>query len=319
MTFEREAERWGEAMGRKLGDPALGRQLAQQVKQQKPAAMQQAQASLIKNYQAVWTRLPQTTDEILVEMGTGCVFRDSAGDPFLRKDKFTTIPGQGYAAYTEAEAAPNIAAEEGTSPWMYLDSHGYVTIGVGHLIAKKDGAQARMDVKALNFVMPDPANPSQMIKAPDAQKVADLKNLFAKGVKDQHYTSYKNLTVVRLPQSEIHTLLAKDLKKFFATTRQAGYFPDFDTYPRSAKEAIFDMVYNVGPYGAAVRPFKDFSAAVRRRDWQVAAQESKRGPVKKLKNRNDRTRKKFEDAALIEPHPYDPNCPPHNVHFKFPP
>ena len=34
MTFEREAERWGEAMGRKLGDPALGRQLAQEVKQQ---------------------------------------------------------------------------------------------------------------------------------------------------------------------------------------------------------------------------------------------------------------------------------------------
>jgi Ca2+-binding RTX toxin-like protein len=93
---------------------------------------------------------------------------------------------------------------------------------------------------------------------------------------------------VRANRGTLVEITPAQQKKLFEDVTYARYrqvavnaFPDFDEYPLKVQEAIFDMAYNLGGFGA----FPTFSAAVRRQDWVTAARESNRPQVGELRNR----------------------------------
>ncbi len=88
-----------------------------------------------------------------------------------------------------------------------------------------------------------------------------------------------------------------------------GIFKDFDSFPPSGQQAILDMHFNLGstkfresrivknPKTGKLenKGWPNLFAAIKRKDWKAAAQESKRGGVSQ--KRNDRTKAKFLKAV----------------------
>jgi GH24 family phage-related lysozyme (muramidase) len=70
-------------------------------------------------------------------------------------------------------------------------------------------------------------------------------------------------------------------------------FHGFDGYPNPAKQALVDMVYNLGVTG--LKKFKKLIAAAEKGDWQEAANESHRASCREA--RNNWTRERFKKAA----------------------
>ena len=265
--------------------------------------MQQAQASLIKKHNAVWTRLPQTADEILVEKGTGCIFQDSAGTPFVRK---ANLPLSDYDPIDLTKARQTMIASEGRIPWLYRDSKNIMTVGVGHRVRGLSEAQM------LNFVFPGTGQ-----RATTQQIAKEYNQISPSPTPDKHGAGYyRSMTTIRLHPAEIDQLLDQDIQDKVKLLGAPKYFPDFDSYPKPAKDALVDMAFNMGVF-RIVSVFQNFTAAVRSRDWSAAAVESRRKDVSNKRNRD--TENLILLAARIEPFVYDRRCSPIVVNYKFQP
>lgn len=85
-------------------------------------------------------------------------------------------------------------------------------------------------------------------------------------------------------------------------------FPGFDSFPQKAKWGTLDLIYNLGIVNFR-GAFRRFQAAVKDRNWQLAAAESKRtekdmrsGEISQgVANRNDIIRRWFRQARDAEP------------------
>ncbi len=85
----------------------------------------------------------------------------------------------------------------------------------------------------------------------------------------------------------------KDFLGFLSKT----YFPEFHTFPALAKMGHLDLAYTVGASGSR-NGYKDFAAAVDRRDWKKAGIEQRDDrPVK----RADIVQAWYNQAARHEP------------------
>lgn len=172
---------------------------------------------------------------------------------------------------------------EGAIPYMYLDTGGNVTVGVGNLVASADAA------KQLGFV--SRADPGAGAAAPTAiQSDFDNVNRQTPG-KSAGY--YKQFTRLDLPDAIISSLLSARVTQF--TAQLTAAFPDFESYPDEACAAIFDMGFNLGVSGLTSK-FPTFCKAVRARDWATAALQCHRAPPVN-DHRNNWTRARFEQAA----------------------
>ena len=169
---------------------------------------------------------------------------------------------------------------EGNVPYMYLDSRGNVTVGVGLMLP--DQATA-IQLPFFDGSTLDPAT--------DGQKSTDWNNV--KEMPTGHTAPYyQNATIVRLPQNTIDDLLVSTLNAFEQQLRtQFGQYP---TFPTAAQEGLLDMIYTLGLGG--LRKFVKFCAAVVNQDWDTASGECFRNGVQP--SRNAAIKQLFLNAAM---------------------
>lgn len=168
---------------------------------------------------------------------------------------------------------------EGKCSHMYLDTVGFVTVGVGKMLPNASAARALAFVRRSDGA------------AATAEEITADYNQVAKQARGMLAASYKPYTKLDLPGSVIGDLLRKMVDDF---DRQLDAdFAGYANYPACAKRALLDMIYNLGTAG--LLKFKQFKASVEAGDWKMAAERCHRnGPSAE---RNDWTREIFLRAA----------------------
>lgn len=172
---------------------------------------------------------------------------------------------------------------EGVIPWMYLDTAGKVTTGVG-LMLPSSSAAAR-----LPFQINGRAATQEEISAEYARVDAlpmGRPALFYR-TRDAHGPE--------LPRPQIDSLLRTVLTGFDGELRRA--LPDYDTIPDAVKLALLDMMYNLGPAGL-IKGYPHLMTCVAAGNWaQAAAGCYRHGPGAA---RNEWTRQQFLANVVSE-------------------
>jgi GH24 family phage-related lysozyme (muramidase) len=168
---------------------------------------------------------------------------------------------------------------EGCVPWMYRDTVGKVTVGVGLMLPDAKAAVA------LPFLVGGRAATPEEIAAEYARVDA-----MAMG---RASTFYKTPTSVVLAQQTIDAKLSSILEGFEADLR--GQFPHYDALPDGVRMALLDMIYNLGPAGL-FKGFPHLVAAIQTGAWAQAAEHCMRHGPSAV--RNDWTRKQFLSAVV---------------------
>ena len=182
------------------------------------------------------------------------------------------------ATYLEQSLA-KLKEFEGCVPWMYRDTVGKVTVGVGLMLPYAKAAEA------LPFVVGGRAATPEEIAAEYARVDA-----MAMG---RASAFYKTPTSLVLTQQTIDAKLSSVLAGFEAELR--SQFPHYDALPNGIKMALLDMIYNLGPAGL-FKGFPHLVAAIQTGAWQQAAEHCiRRGPSAA---RNDWTREQFLSAVV---------------------
>ena len=168
---------------------------------------------------------------------------------------------------------------EGTVPWMYLDTKGFVTVGVGELLANAPKAET------LAFADPNGEPSTQDAILNEFNRVSAL-------VPAKVAAFYRSPTSPVLSHAAIDALLMNHLN--FFDGQLAARFSNYADFPDPAKLGLLDMIYNLGQVGL-FQHFPHFMAAVDKQDWLGAAANCHRaGPSQA---RNEWTRQQFLAAA----------------------
>ncbi|MEI9977752.1 MAG: hypothetical protein WDN23_01905 [Edaphobacter sp.] len=145
---------------------------------------------------------------------------------------------------------------EGCVPWMYRDTAGKVTVGVG--------------LRASPAI---PAEQSPRHPRRDRSRIRSRRR-YDHG---KAAAFYKIPTSLELTQQTIDARLLAVLQGFEADLR--AEFPTYDTFPDAIKLALLDMIYNLGATGL-FHGFPHLVAAVKSGNWAQAADHcSRRGPA----------------------------------------
>lgn len=176
---------------------------------------------------------------------------------------------------------PKLKEFEGVFSYMYVDTTGNVTVGVGNLLANAAAAQALAFIRR--------ATPAVAASAAEIQAEFDQVSQQTPG---RMAPFYKQFTTLDLPTSVIDALLDSRVDEF--TTALCRSFPDYNSYPAPACAALFDMAFNLG-LGKLTSGFPHFCAAVKSKDWNTAADQSKRGGIGD--SRNAWTKAQLQAAA----------------------
>ena len=172
---------------------------------------------------------------------------------------------------------------EGSVPWMYLDTRGHVTIGVGCKLATAASAEE------LDFLDPSgvPTTSGDILR--NFQDVRKMES----GMRPEFYrTPSSDL----LPETTISSLLmlrAKDSDADITKRYTFGY----GTAPRPAKLALLDMLFTLGDHGL-FRGFPNLMVDVQHTDWAEAAVHCHRKGVSA--ERNAWTAAQFKVAAALQ-------------------
>ncbi len=176
------------------------------------------------------------------------------------------------------EAIKRLKEFEGSVPWMYLDTVGRVTVGVGAMLPDARSAST------LPFQAGDRVASLEEIAA-EFGRVSGLTKGKAAGF-------YRKTGGLVLTQETIDGRLREVLEGFEGYLRE--HVRAYEGLPDAAKLALLDMVYNLGP-GKLFREYPKLIAAVEQGDWGGAARASlRRGPSPA---RNSWTKEQFLAAA----------------------
>lgn len=149
---------------------------------------------------------------------------------------------------------------EGRTNYMYLDTVGVVTVGVGHALFTPASAVA----------LPWD-DPSTVV-------AGFIAVLTAK--RPMPAAFYKHFTVPRLPEAAIDAMRDKDVQKKLGEITRA--LPGWAAWPDAVREGIVDIGFNCGVGG--LLKFPRMLAACRAGDWDTAANESHRPQVSVARN-----------------------------------
>jgi GH24 family phage-related lysozyme (muramidase) len=180
------------------------------------------------------------------------------------------------------ESAAQLAIFEASIPWMYLDSRGYVTVGVGDMLPNVTSAQALAFVDSSS----QPASPAAILA--DFQRVAAMtSNLTA--------NAYRTATALQLPTDAVTALLMARIRDF--DQNLSAKFSGYSTFPDPAKLGLLDMIFNLGAY-KLFSTYPTFMRYVENTDWAGAALQCHRnGPSPA---RNAWTVQQFNLAASLQ-------------------
>lgn len=164
----------------------------------------------------------------------GRPFRHHARGPMgVDKPAWTPSPPAFHARHGDDELFTDLKTWEGCVPYMYLDTVGLVTVGIGNLLRTVE------DAKALPFVDSDTDEPASQLAIEQAYAAV------SKMPPAQHWSKYKLRPSLELSNETSRDLaLTRVASEFLPRLRRA--FPDFDTYPPSAQRFMIDMAYNGG-------------------------------------------------------------------------
>ncbi|MBR9830186.1 MAG: hypothetical protein GYB41_16370 [Oceanospirillales bacterium] len=179
-----------------------------------------------------------------------------------------------YQPALGAAIAQHLEQLEGRIAHMYRDTRGYITIGVGHLLATEQ------DATALAFIHRD----TGLAATPDAIR-QEYQALSTRPYGQRHGASnFAAHTNLRLPDAEIDTLTRQHIDRF-GHELLSLYGPAFDTFPDPIKLALFDMIFNLG-LTKLRRGFPRFNQHIHNRNWTAAAKESHRLGISEARNRS---------------------------------
>lgn len=166
---------------------------------------------------------------------------------------------------------PELKQHEGEKDFMYVDSQGHVTTGVGFLLPN-EGAAA-----AYPFVDLDDVPATEQQKREEWRLIASKYDPAHKHGADW-YEDYTNLYLQpEFIDQKLRELVDAD---FHGLSQD---FPGFAGFPSAARMALQDMRFNLGASGL-VNKFPRLMAAIERRDWRAAAAESHRSSISELRN-----------------------------------
>ena len=157
---------------------------------------------------------------------------------------------------------------EGCVPWMYRDTVGRVTVGVGLMLPSAAAACAL------------PFQTAEGAAATAEQIAAEFARVDAMAM-GKLPSFYRAAGSLKLPELVIDEKLSAVLAGFEATLRAglAGY----DKLPDGVKMALLDMAYNLGPEGL-LKGYPRMIRAVETGAWAEAAAESARGGINAARN-----------------------------------
>jgi GH24 family phage-related lysozyme (muramidase) len=174
----------------------------------------------------------------------------------------------------------DLARFEGVVDHLYLDTRGYVTTGVGHML------RSPADAEKLPFVH---ARSGQLASREEIRAAFEQVTAMKPGRRAEAYRVPGGLVLpVEISRQLAH---ARVESEFLPGLRRL--YPEYDSFPRPAQRALLDMAYNLGVGG--LRKFTNLKAAVERQDWGAAAEECQRRTCRD--ERNDWTRDMFLHAA----------------------
>jgi GH24 family phage-related lysozyme (muramidase) len=181
---------------------------------------------------------------------------------------------------------------EGNVPWMYVDTVGKVTVGVGHNVS------AHKDLLALPFLVKrfmrhhviggDVGKPIVENKAVDrpataAEKQNDYDFLVKhKGLGNYLPTQLQRYTTLELQSTVIDRIFADDLAVAVAVARNE--FGDaFDTYKVPCQAALIDIAFNCGSFSGfqhrlvpAIKGTGEYAKKTAAERWKIASEASNR-------------------------------------------
>lgn len=173
--------------------------------------------------------------------------------------------------YQLEQLKANFEAAEGRSPWLYLDTKGNATCGVGHMVRSLEAAQA------LPFDPPITQTEwKDLTVAPNGML----------------YTSYRCDTRGRLSDSGIDELLEADIRECEQGLKT--YFLHWDEWPDAAQAAVVDMAFNLGVAGLMIH-FPHLTAAACAQNWETCSTQCHRLGI--APSRNNSTVAWFRQAA----------------------
>ena len=241
---------------------------------------------------AGWVNHPGTSDAVLVEHGNGCVVKEASGKTVSKpRIMLSPKPVINKTAFVQHLKSPG---NELFVPYMYLDSESNVTVGIGHLLSNAAKAQI---LPFMERGTGKPANKQHIANAFNKVKRSNL----APGA----WLAFKNLTHIEMSEADATTLAMDNMDDFINILKTGSYFPEFDSYPVTAKMGLLDMTYTLGA-NKLKNVFKKFTAAVRRRNWKLAARESHR--KQPSAQRNQIVWDWFQQAARQEHFFIHPTC-----------
>lgn len=170
------------------------------------------------------------------------------------------------ATYVE-QSLTKLKEFEGCVPWMYLDTAGRVTVGIGMMLADAEAAAE------LPFVLGG-------VAAGRSEAVAEFGRVSAM-TRGLLPGAYRRDGGPELAEATMEGHLRATLMGFEADLRRrlAGY----DGLPDPAKIALLDMAYNLGP-GGLLEGYPKMLAAVAAGAWAVAAAECLRHGISAERN-----------------------------------
>lgn len=191
---------------------------------------------------------------------------------------------------SEPDYVTELRRWEGVVPWMYLDTRGYVTIGVGNMVPT---VEAACGLALWNHAAERRASTSEIVRS-----FVAVQSMRAAMPAD----NYRLTPRLELPAEDIDVLLRQRIGGEFLPGLEK-LFPGFGGFPGPARSALMDMAFNLGlgrdatadHPATGLRQFSRLRAAVAARDWARASGECRRSSSRT--ERNDWCRRKFLEAA----------------------
>lgn len=180
------------------------------------------------------------------------------------------------------DAVTAIVGFEDRIHWMYLDTTGNVTVGVGQCLPTPDAA----------LLYPFRRQSAEFATRDEILAQYETVKQMTPGHVPGAYRRFESLLLTDL---DIDTILRNTLLR--CAVELAALFPDFHDYPDPAKIGLIDMRFNLG-LTRLREEFHAFCRAVSERRWDAAAAQCHR--IQPSKGRNQWTREQFIHAGSLD-------------------
>jgi GH24 family phage-related lysozyme (muramidase) len=182
---------------------------------------------------------------------------------------------------------PHLEQSEGCVNHLYLDTARRVTVGFGHAVRLADALALPFELKPGSLLVATGKAEIEDIVRQDYQAVITAPTGMAT-------TAYAPLCQTVLPSTETADLFVKDLDAF--DQRLHILYPNFDSWPITARAAVFDMAYNLGVTGMETK-FPQFCLDIKGENWENAALHSNRIGIQLV--RNQQVREWLQEAVAV--------------------